>query len=76
MKPRLSRRVALLGKWSKKMNWQIVHWVAGSILTLAWVSRVVEAVGAMDMHFVFAEHKKINSWQVRFVAPTMMSLRS
>jgi len=29
------------------MTWQIVHWIAGSILALAWFSRVVEAAIGM-----------------------------
>jgi len=29
------------------MSWQIVHWIAGSILALAWASRVVDAAFGM-----------------------------
>jgi len=29
------------------MNWQIVHWIAGSIVGLAWFSRIVEAAIGM-----------------------------
>jgi len=40
-------RVALRQHLPNKMNWQIVHWVAGSILALAWVSRALEAARGM-----------------------------
>ena len=29
------------------MSWQIVHWIAGSILALAWFPRIVEAAIGM-----------------------------
>jgi hypothetical protein len=29
------------------MHWQIFHWIAGSILALAWFSRIVEAAIGM-----------------------------
>ena len=31
----------------KEMSWQTIHWIAGSLLALAWFSRIVEAAIGM-----------------------------